>query len=460
MESLTLAAVIDHPISVSKLLSAFVATDQIPKSFMEQCLLVLARALTASKEVDVLRPIFKSINHGARHHWRNSVHSLDNAFGRMRRAVFVAVEKNRQHPVWQLALRELNVSVAQRRLLREECQRRIESANNHVFQFEEDKIKDLLHKLATDSDSDEHDSILLLMLESGLRMIEVLYMANVQKAEVSTRATCDWICVTQLAKTRHPDRPVTKPLLSMKFEEFERRLAKVREGVTAKSAARASSSTTNSTTTRDRVELHKSITNMYNHAVIKRVHVHLGPYTTHIARKIYGALSYEWYGKLRSKSLNAWLQTVMGHSSISTTLSYSNVTIVKSTLDADRYPERADVAFFAKPGSHPIDLDEMLAKVTDTPARARWLRLLQKSYQLGSDYTVADGGHVAMSVWCALGLMEKSGEHYASCARRAVERPLSEDLTKQIKYVIIYSVELYLDVAVRETQQHNRTPSK
>lgn len=424
--SLTLAAVIDHPISVSKLLSAFVATDQIPKSFMEQCLLVLARALTASKEVDVLRPIFKSINHGARHHWRNSVHSLDNAFGRMRRAVFVAVDKNRQHPVWQLALRELNVSAAQRRLLREECQRRIESANNHVFQFEEDKIKELLHKLATDSDSDEHDSILLLMLESGLRMIEVLYMANVQKAEVSTRATCDWICVTQLAKTRHPDRPVTKPLLSMKFEEFERRLAKVREGVTAKSAARASS------TVKDRVELHKSITNMYNHAVIKRVHVHLGPYTTHIARKIYGALSYEWYGKLRSQSLNAWLQTVMGHSSISTTLSYSNVTIVKSTLDADRDPERADVAFFAKPGSHPIDLDEMLAKVTDTPARARWLRLLQKSYQLGSDYTVADGGHVAMSVWCALGLMEKSGRPRALSIMHRVRGELLSGLCQKI----------------------------
>lgn len=416
-------------IPVHTLMKSFTMPEHMPRSFAEQCVLLLTRALSANKQPKVLVHIFKSINHDARHHYRSSLHTLDGAFMRMRKVVLLALQNNRDHPLYLLAQKELNVSSAQRRLLREEYLRRIEQTNNHVFCFEEATIKQTLHTLRDSADI--HDTILLLMLESGLRMIEVLCTATIAQTEVHTRAMCDWVSVKGLAKTRQKDRQVIKPLLTLSFDAFMARLALVRTTVQAKTAAEVVPiSAPVSPPLSPRANQLKAVTNLFNHAVNMRVHVHLGPHTSHIARKIYGALSYEWYGKLRGQSLNAWLQSVMGHTAMSTTLSYSNVRITQSPDAAEG--DNADIAFFAKPGSHPIDLDQMLALVGDQSARASWLRLMTRNFRRDGDYKMADSGCVRMTVWCAINLLERSGRPRALDVMHRVRNALLTGLCPKL----------------------------
>ena len=395
----------EEHLNVRKMCSSWMHPVDIPKSFCEQCVVLLARALTATKDPVVIEPIYTAICEQARRQYRNSLHSLDGAFGRMRKVVLMALKNDKQHPVWCLTLKMLNVTGQQRRQLRQESDDHVETANSHMFSFEEDRIRALLGELV-ESD-DEFDGILLLMLESGLRMIEVLCTAAIEKATVNTRADCEWVAITGLAKTKHPDRKVVKPLLSLTYDVFEMRFNELRASIAEKAVD---------------VTDRKAVTNMYNHGVNARLHKHLGPYTSHIARKIYGAISFEWYGRLRGQSYNSWLQSVMGHSSIVTSLSYSNVCVVKSTEQL--HPESADVAFFTKAGSHPIALDDLLAYVADTIARPRWVCILQRNFASGQDYTMSADGGIHMSVWCSLDLMAQTGRPRAINVMQRVRKAL------------------------------------
>lgn len=385
--------------SLSSLIDTHVgSTVKLPRSFAEQCVALLARVMASVHDPEQLAVIFQTINREARNHYTKSIHTLDGAFARMRKCVFTALDKNKEHPVWKLALRELNVTTAQRRAIRQQHAHHIENANGHVFQFEEQHIRNLLRNLP--HSEDVHDHILCLMMESGLRMIEVLDMATVTRS-ADPAAHNNWISVTGLAKShRQPDKTVVKPLLTMQFDQFTALWGSVRQHIASRTEQR-----------RDNDEQRKkAITNTFNHSVNNRVNKHLGPYTSHIARKIYGAVSYEWYGKFKGQSLNSWLQSVMGHSALSTTLSYSNVSIVKSLADND--PDTKQVAFFLKPGSHPIKLDELLVHLGEpNTSRPMWLRLLRRHFRDNVDYQqqVEETSEPLLSVWCALGLMEKSG---------------------------------------------------
>lgn len=419
-------------------------------------------------ELTNLLNVFTDIHRQMSAKYQSSLHSLDAALGRMRKVVWKAVHQDRTHAVYKLAMQVLNVSREQRQELRDEQQQRLETANGRVYSFDEQRVREVLATLSqsdADEDADGNDAVLLLMLESGLRMIEVLYTANVELAPTPASAPVNssWVKVTGLAKSKaQPDKCVTKPLLTISYESFRQRLVSVREQVARKSAKVVADLPDDPDVVDVEGDTRKAITNIYNHQVNKRVRKHLGPHTSHIARKIYGALSYEWYGKARGQSLNSWLQLVMGHRMISTSLSYSNVVVVKSDA-AGVDPATAssssssssssavsdEVLFFAKKGARPIDLDQLLVRVGDVPARARWLSLLQRHFRNLIDYTLdADaesnvGGGVSMSIWCALGLMEKSG------------RPRALDMVQRMRGALLAHWMSQADDIVRESDSQH-----
>lgn len=408
---------------VRRLCSTWLSPSKVPRSFAEQCSLLIARTMTATKDEVVLGQLFDSISEQTRRKYHGSLHTLDGAFGRMRRVVQMALADQPeaiQQQLWGVALKVLNLRSGERRSLRSEQQQRIETANTHVFTFNEQTLRTLLARLA--HSVDEHDAVLLLMLESGLRMIEVLSVATVVSATVNSRAECDWVTVSNLAKSRAVDRKVTKPLLTLSWESFNGRLESLRALVLRK--------TNQEMEQKER----KAITNLYNHHVNARVRLHLGPYTSHVARKIYGALSYRWYGMFRGTSLNAWLQSVMGHTHMATSLSYSNVVVVgdPDSKSADLVSD-GDIEFFAKAGVFPIGLDEVLARVGDTAARVRWLKLLQKHFVNEKDYTMNDDGTIGVSVWSMLDLMDKSGRPRALDMTRRVREALLGQLCRKSK---------------------------
>jgi integrase len=200
----------------------------------------------------------------------------------------------------------------ERAKMRKESEKKVEKNNNDVQSFSVQQIEHVVKDLT--KSNDQTDKILLLMLQSGMRLIEVLRVARVRPSQQANYAV-----FTHLAKQKKNSKStrVDKPLLFTDYKTFERDLASVRNYVRRDTAGKEPSMT------------NKELTNHFNHSVNMRVRKHLGGnYTSHIARKIYGSLSYKKHGDPQTTSLNAWLERVLGHKSITTSLSYSNVQVV------------------------------------------------------------------------------------------------------------------------------------
>jgi hypothetical protein len=196
--------------------------------------------------------------------------------------------------------------------LQTESEQRLEHNNTHVQSFTQTQIQNTVRTL----EQSDHplDKVVLLMIQSGMRMIEVLKLAEVRPGHDEMHIT-----VHNLAKTRDKTQEVEKPLLFTTFTKFTRQLELTRRYVERKTKDKNDHSNT-------------AITNCFNHGVNQRVRKALGgkQYTSHMARKIYGALSYKMFANASKVSLNAWLEHVLGHKTLSTSLSYSNVHISSS----------------------------------------------------------------------------------------------------------------------------------
>lgn len=200
----------------------------------------------------------------------------------------------------------------ERTSLKKQSAGRIQASNSNVKRFQK---RDIKHTIAAwQASTDPLDKIPLLMLQSGMRLIEVLRLARVSPGKDS-----GWIRTTHLAKNRTPQSQamtVEKPLLYTTYAQFDRQLSDTRAFV-KRSLGRHSHTMSN-----------KEVTNHFDHAVNTRVRSALGGQLgSHIARKIYGALSYKKFGERSGLSLNAWLEKVLGHKSLTTSLSYSNVKV-------------------------------------------------------------------------------------------------------------------------------------
>lgn len=203
----------------------------------------------------------------------------------------------------------LRLTESERALTKRKGQARIETNNNHVSSFTEEQVRRAVQML--EQSEDPMDKIPLLMFQSGMRLIEVLKVSSIAP---SSQGHKNYIRVKHLAKCTDTNKVVEKPLLFTTYKAFERQLLATRAFVKQSLGA-----------DRD----NKQVTNHFNHAVNSRVRKALGnSYTSHMARKIYGTLSYKMFAeKHTDMSLNAWLEKVLGHKSINTSLSYSNVKV-------------------------------------------------------------------------------------------------------------------------------------
>lgn len=205
-------------------------------------------------------------------------------------------------------LKHMRLAKHERDRLRLASGQRIQQANREAHVFSISQIQQTCRFLA--NSTDPIDKILLLMLQSGLRLVEVL-----RQAHISPGTHPSYVRTYNLAKSGNSTE---KPLLFTDYNQFARQFAQTRDYVRQSIG-----------NDRYRRSTNKDLTNHFNQAVNTRVHRTLGPrYTSHIARKIYGVASYVKHGEHQSThSLNSWLETVLGHKSITASLSYSNVKV-------------------------------------------------------------------------------------------------------------------------------------
>lgn len=197
--------------------------------------------------------------------------------------------------------------------VRSHAQKRIEQNNRHVLSFRQALVEQVIRKLESIPPEKQRPKflIILTMLQSGMRMVEALKLARISPAHDQHH-----ISVSNLAKTKDKAFTIVKPLLFTTYDKFASQLRTLRNCVMK---GKAGSKISN-----------KELTNRYNHSVNTEIAKLLGPKcTSHTARKIYGSLSYKMYGHTQNMSLNAWLEHVLGHQSITTSLSYSNVQVVE-----------------------------------------------------------------------------------------------------------------------------------
>ena len=273
----------------------------VPKSAVAKCELLMGHLLPSVSD-DRLERFCEYFRQQVRQHY-TKLNTVQNAFVRLRK-----LAKNVRPSSVSVSQRVFQISEQEKQRARATSERRVEENNNSVISFSQRQIERWVKQLKKSDDPIDH--ITLLMFQSGLRLIEVLRVAEVAPAESKTAVT-----VTRVAKQRgRTFKPLEKPLLFTTYDAFVRTLEKTREYVRGKTNGRNGKRT------------NQEITNTFNHTVNERIRsLTGGTYSSHIARKIYGALSYKLFADPAKVSLNAWLEKVLGHKNITTSLSYSNV---------------------------------------------------------------------------------------------------------------------------------------
>lgn len=210
----------------------------------------------------------------------------------------------------ELARRVFTLERMDRARLRQRGERHVEDANAHVIAFERSWLFARLDELGR-SDNPV-DLVIWCMLQSGCRLIEILHTAEFTETQGGLVSVTGLVKVVKSKMGESKQKSVVKPLLSVPFRVFIAQLRKVR----AWSSPRIG----------DRGLSLKQITNLFNAQINKRIRNLFGERSTsHTMRKIYGSASYQMYADPTTMSYNSWLERVLGHSHLATSLSYSNV---------------------------------------------------------------------------------------------------------------------------------------
>lgn len=385
---------------------------------------------------------FESLGVETRRKYCRSAQTRARAFADMRRVVLQAVGGDRKHAVWSLARRHLTVGHIERRGLRQTHQKAVEWCNGHTYHFDWPWFERVDAQLR--ASSDVGDAIVWLMLQSGLRLVEVLTEAKLE--EVKERET--WVRVSNLVKTRGKARVVCKPLLGCTYADFCAVLARVRDEVDKSLVGVVSGRRDGD---KDGNDLHvlarkRMATAKWDRRVNARVRRCIGPFTSHICRKLYGAISYHLYCDRARVSYNAWLERVMGHSDIMTSLSYSNVSFSMlsetetTAIEGEIEGDTASIAGWVRDSlvvPYPVVLRDLLVAAGfeghgDTASV--WADRLRANFRPCVDY--CEGGEVdkdqepgvvsspRMTIWCAIALLETGNRsrpsHFASRMKRVI----------------------------------------
>lgn len=267
-------------------------------SFMVKAKRVLRHCLRHETHLDhisLLRHIKKHLNKTYTNpHTRHKYH-----------VIIRKVVRRHRPDLYTHAARIIAFEPREKLLMRRLGEETVEHNNKHVTTFEEDEVRRWASTLHASNRLE--DKVIWLMLQSGCRMIEIIKTCSIKPVSGS------WVQFRGLCKTRDPHKRITKPLLTTTASIFSAVLAHVR--------------------THTPPLLSKEKTTLkFNAAVNARLRELTGrvSISSHMARKIYAALSYTYFADKQRYSLNAWIKKVLGHKSLLTSLSYCNVHITPS----------------------------------------------------------------------------------------------------------------------------------
>lgn len=175
-------------------------------------------------------------------------------------------------------------------------------ANNNITKVSKSHILEIIARIIASEYLS--DAIILAMISSGSRLIEILKISKFTKSDIA-----DHIAVEDVAKQKNT-KNLVKPLLFIPVDQFLVLIKNIRF------------------TLKNDLNLpNDDLTNKYQQTINYSVKKYFDGLKSHGLRKIYGAYSYRMRPSTNKASFSGWLNKNLGHDSLDTSLYYTNIEI-------------------------------------------------------------------------------------------------------------------------------------
>jgi integrase len=216
----------------------------------------------------------------------------------------------KEDKVFQDTFKHLSISKDQAKTITDLKTRKVFERNENRREIDLDQVTQVMDKLKS-SPRDKYDLCLLIQLNTGLRLIESLYVSKFE----TIQGEQSMVKIVGLAKNKSEKsvNEVTNPLINLTYDELIALQKEMRDELNLEGTL-------------------KAITNRYSNKINKRVKEFFGPdSTSHDLRRMYGSLSYIKYAP-KEMSINVWLNQHLGHSqnSLASTNFYSDIIFVRN----------------------------------------------------------------------------------------------------------------------------------
>ncbi len=286
------------------------------------------------KNIDksLLKDAFEMINKIYANLYSNTK-TLDSFFSKdVRKPILEKYGANSEE--YKMSKNLVKISFSEKGKLISEAKKKVFDKNANRLEFTSDVviniIKDNINSL------DPFRRAVALLISCGSRPIEFFQRANFKPDPANGP---NWVIQDYIAKSKEPNKKVHKPIIYFKAEEFIDHLKNLRDDLIKKYK----------TLVDKKGELKNAITGATN-ITTKEIFNYQDGVSQYIARKLYGAISYELYSKTTNlfgsnPSNNIWLNSVLGHGekSFMTSHNYSHVALKSQEISNEDIVIKQDI---------------------------------------------------------------------------------------------------------------------
>ena len=233
--------------------------------------------------------------------------------------------------------KNLSITFDEYKTVEKQSKEKVVEANTEKKKFNREQVLQIIQEIK--NSTDYIDAIILVCITTGSRLIEVLRISDYNEVVGNPNR----VMISGLAKGSGKSREtnlnkdVERPILVITYKELNDAVQLIRKNVREQT---------------DKLGLNnQELSKKYNEIVNRRVKKLKLASTSYDLRKIYANLSYELIADQSKITKNRWIQLILGHESLETSLHYNNVSLTSGESVCPPDPEGID-----------SQLDEITAK--------------------------------------------------------------------------------------------------
>ena len=223
--------------------------------------------------------------------------------------------------VHRTSKKNLSITFDEYKTVEKQSKEKVVEANTEKKKFNREQVLQIIQEIK--NSTDYIDAIILVCIATGSRLIEVLRISDYNEVVGNPNR----VMISGLAKGSGKSREtnlnkdVDRPILVITYKELNDAVQLIRKNVREQT---------------DKLGLNnQELSKKYNEIVNRRVKKLKLASTSYDLRKIYANLSYELIADQSKITKNRWIQLILGHNDINTSLHYNNVSLTSSEQSVD-----------------------------------------------------------------------------------------------------------------------------